>query len=65
MYGIIACNRGMWGCTSWCKRDGKPELYATKEEAQKVADEYNSSRPPINNFTKYFVEEYKIFTKYA
>ena len=59
MYGIIARNRGMWGCSSWCKRDGKPDLYATKEEAQRVVDEINATRSPINNFTDYFVKEYK------
>ena len=59
MYGILARNRGMWGCTVWCTtEDNKPELYATKEEAQRVAKERND-RQVINRFTDYFAEEYK------
>ena len=59
MYGILAKNRGMWGCTTWCKKNGEIELYKTKEEAQKVVDEINANRSPVNNFTSYFVEEWK------
>ena len=58
MYGIMARNRGMWGCTAWCKRGDEVELYATKEEAQKVADERNN-RQVINRFTDYFVSKYE------
>ena len=54
-YAILARNTGMWGCESLCKHDGKVVLYNSKEEAQKVADEYNA--PRINNFTEYFVIE--------
>lgn len=57
MYGILAKNRGMWGCTVWCKRDGEIELYKTKEEAQKVADERNNRQ--VNRFTDYFVSVYE------
>ena len=59
MYGIIAKNTGMWGCSSWCvDMDGNTILFRTKEEAQKVADEYNAKRPPINCFTQYFASRY-------
>ena len=60
MYGILARNRGMWGgITVWCKReDGEVELYATEEEAQKIAKERND-RQVINRFTDYFVEKYE------
>lgn len=59
MYGIIARNSGMWGFSSWCKKDGEIELYASKEEAQKVVDEINNNRSPINNFTSYYVSKYE------
>ena len=55
MYGVLAKNRGMWGITTLCMKDGKTLCFKTKEEAQKVCDEYNSDRPVINNFTEYFV----------
>jgi len=58
MYGVLAKNRGMWGFSTWCKKDGKVMTFATKEEAQKVADEYNGNAPKINNFTEYFAVEY-------
>ena len=59
MYGILARNRGMWACETWCKdTDGKTLLFNTKEEAQKVAEEYNDGCK-INCFTQYFVKEYK------
>lgn len=59
MYGVLAKNRGMWGFECWCKgSDGKELTFATKEEAQKVADEYNANRPVINNFTEYFAVKY-------
>ena len=57
MYGVLAKNCGMWGCSTWVKQDGEIMKFETKEEAQKVADELNGNR--INNFTQYFVEEYK------
>ena len=59
MYGILAKNRGMWGCTTWCEKDGEIELYNTREEAQKMVDEINATRSPVNNFTSYFVKEWK------
>ena len=58
MYGIIAKNTGMWGITTWCHNGDKVELYATKEEAQKVATQRNQ-QSIINQFTQYFAEEYK------
>ena len=60
MWGILAKNRGMWGCSMWCKGiDGEIELFPTKEEAQKVADKYNDGRSPINCFTQYFAVKYE------
>lgn len=56
MWGIIARNRGMWGITTWCRKHGEIQLFETKEEAQKVADELNGVM--INRFTDYFVSEY-------
>lgn len=56
-YAILARNHGMWGCESVCKHDGVVVTYDTREEAQKVADEYNA--PRINNFTSYSVIEWK------
>ena len=58
MYGIIVKNIGMRGCTSWCTRDGQPELYETRAEAEKVALEYNNRQSPVNRFNEYFAEEY-------
>lgn len=58
MYGILAHNRGMWGMTVWCVKDGKPELFATMEEAQKVAKERND-RQIINRFTDYYVADFE------
>ena len=58
MYGVLARNRGMWACESWCKDvDGNILLYNTKEEAQKVADKYNAISS-ITCFTEYFAMEY-------
>lgn len=58
-YGIMVRNTGMWGITTWCKReDGMIEAYPTKEEAQKVATERND-RNCINSHNYYFVEELK------
>ena len=59
MYGIMVRNIGMWGCTTWCKRDGKVELYATRAEAEKVAQQYNDMQGPINRFSHYWAEEYR------
>ena len=59
MYGIMVRNTGMWGCTIWCKRDGKVELYATRAEAEKVAQQYNDMQGPINRFSHYWAEEYR------
>lgn len=58
MYGIIVKNTGMWGFSTWCKRDGKTELYNTKEEAEKVAHERNENQGCINCFNHYYVEKY-------
>lgn len=59
MYGILARNRGMWGCESMCKDlDGNVLTFATKEEAQAKANEYNDRCGRINNFTQYFAVEY-------
>lgn len=56
-YGIMVRNTGMWGITTWCKReDGMIETYPTKEEAQKVATERNDHNC-INSHNYYFVEE--------
>ena len=58
MYGIVAVNRGMWACESWCKDEsGEILSFETEAEAQKVADKYNS-RSHVNNFTQYFVEKF-------
>ena len=59
MYGIMVRNTGMWGCTTWCTRDGEVELYATREEAEKVAQQYNDMQGPINRFSHYWAEEYR------
>ena len=59
MYGIMVRNTGMWGCTAWCTRDGKVELYATREEAEKVAQQYNDMQGPLNRFSHYWAEEYR------
>ena len=59
MYGIMVRNTGMWGCTTWCKRDGKVELYATCAEAEKVAQQYNDMQGLINRFSHYWAEEYR------
>ena len=58
MYGIMVRNTGMWGCTAWCKRDGEVELYATKEEAERVAEARNKRQGPVNRFNDYWAEEY-------
>lgn len=59
MYGIIAKNHGMWACESWCKdKDGNYLSFETKEEAQKVADEYNTRRGNVNCFTQYFAVKF-------
>ena len=59
MYGVLARNTGMWGCESMCKdKDGNILTFATKEEAQAKANEYNNNCGRINNFTQYFVVEY-------
>ena len=57
-YGIMVRNTGMWGCTTWCHKDGEIESYATEKEAQEVADKYNNACR-INNFNHYFVKELK------
>ena len=57
MYGVLVKNTGMWGCTTWVKRDGKVMEFETKEEAQKVADELNAQRPSINCFSQYFASK--------
>ena len=59
MYGIMVRNTGMWGCTTWCTRDGKVELYATRQEAEKVAQQRNDRQGPINCFNHYWAEEYR------
>ena len=59
MYGIMVRNTGMWGCTTWGTRDGKLELYATREEAEKVAQQRNDRQGPINSFNYYWAEEYR------
>ena len=58
MYGILVKNIGMWGFATWCVRDGKPELYATREEAERVAREYNDREGHVNRFNQYFAKEY-------
>ena len=57
MYGIMVKNTGMWGCATWCTRDGEIELYATREEAERVARQYNDRQGPINRLNHYCVEE--------
>ena len=57
MWVVMVRNIGMWGMTVPCKKDGKVEMYATEEEAQKVADKRNT--PCVNNFNHYFVCEEK------
>lgn len=52
MYGIRVRNTGMWGCTSWCTRDGKVELYATRAEAEKVAQQYNERQGYIPSYSR-------------
>lgn len=59
MYGIMVSNTGMWGYTTWCTHDGEVELYATREEAEKVAQQYNGRQGYINRFNTYWVEEYR------
>ncbi|MBR2790247.1 MAG: hypothetical protein IKD70_06500 [Eggerthellaceae bacterium] len=49
----------MWGFTSWCTRDGKVELYETRAEAEKAAEEYNDRQQGINRFSTYWAEEYE------
>lgn len=58
MWGIMAINRGMWGISTWCMSNNQVELFETKEEAQKVADERNNAQV-INRFTNYVVRRYK------
>ena len=58
MYGIIVINHGMWGGFScWCRRDGEIEKYATKEEANRVAEERNNRHGRVNSFNEYFAEK--------
>ena len=59
MYGIRVRNTGRWGYTTWCSRDGKPELYATRAEAEKGAQKYNDQQGYINRFNYYWAEEYR------
>ncbi len=49
----------MWECTTTCTRDGKVELYATREEAEKVAQQRNDRQGYINRFNYYWAEEYR------
>ena len=49
----------MWGCTTWCTRDGEVELYTTREEAEKVAQQRNDRQGPISSFNHYWAEEYR------
>ena len=58
MYGIMVRNTGMWGFATWCIRDGEVELYATRAEAEKVAQQYNERQGYINRFSTYWAEEY-------
>lgn len=58
MYGIMVRNTGMWGCSTWCKRDGEVELYETKEEAERAAEAYNNRQGRVNRFNDYWAEEY-------
>lgn len=60
-YGIMVRNTGMWGCTTWCgkREDGTIESFASRDEAQKVADERNEEGGRVNNFNYYFVAELK------
>ena len=53
-YVIMVSNHGMWGYTTYCKRDGKPEAYDTEEEAKAVANRYNKGYNPFN---RYYVSE--------
>ena len=59
MYGIMVRNTGMWGFATWCIRDGEVELYATRAEAEKVAQQYNKRQGYINCFSTYWAEEYR------
>ena len=52
-------NTGIWGYTTWCTRDGKVELYATRAEAEKFAQKYNDQQGYINRFNYYWAEEYR------
>lgn len=60
-YGIMVRNTGMWGCTMLCgqREDGTIESFATKEEAQEVANKRNEEGGRVNNFNYYFVTELK------
>lgn len=59
MFCVIAINRGMWGTSSVVTREGRPELYPTRQEAEEAADRLNRSQGPVNRFTDYFAEEYR------
>ena len=57
-YVVMVRNRGMWGFDTYCKdENGRPMKFLTREQAQAVADKYNSERGPVNNFNYYYVEE--------
>ena len=57
MYGIMVRNTGMWGITTWCKRNGEIELYETQEEAERVARDYNERQGSINSVNHYWAEK--------
>ena len=58
MFGIIARNRGMWGCMeTLCKRDGVPMTFPLKEQAEEEAERLNNANNGINNFNSYYVVE--------
>ena len=58
MFGIVVTNRGLWGITTWVKRDGKPILHETREEAEAAAERYNKAQGPVNRFNEYYAQEY-------
>lgn len=57
MYGILVKNTGMWGYSTWVKHNGEIMKFETKEEAQKVADEFNAQMSTVDNFNQYFASK--------
>lgn len=57
-WGIMVRNIGMWGFSTWCVKDGQPELYDTEEEAKAKAMEMNERQGPVNRFNHYYAKKY-------